>query len=419
LFTVRLSTTVVQIAANRQRAVVHEESVMAGSREPRDDGLMAERGGNRLRVVGEDGVVAPRRAIAVLYVEDDREDVYLVRRHLRSLPSFDVQFSHAATVADARAMTAGRRFDVVLCDFWLGHETTISLIDDMKASRAPSPIVLVSSLDNEDIELIGRRAGAAGFVAKADLSAATLDRVFSTLLRTDEDEDEIEDDDRLAEKPSAGGAAGWLRALMRGIDAIQAAGSGRRSAGGHPAAFGTLVDELGPAAAGLRDDLHRTLVNLKRATPADRSELSRFDAIPQIADAVAKADAQRGGGVDFVQPVTAVMIDASPALFPDLLQGFLAEAVEAPDRDVSVEPSIRDGRLVVEIVGSPFVRRSGPADGADRGPARSRAEAAAVARRLVVESMAANLGGRFLVVDQRRPGTGLVARLELPLRPSA
>jgi CheY-like chemotaxis protein len=384
---------------------------MAGYRDPRDDERIAEREGLRLRVVQEDGDVAPRRPIAVLYVEDDREDVYLVRRHLRALPSFDVQFSHAATVADARAMTAGRRYDVVLCDFWLGHETTISLIDDMKVAREPAPIVLVSSLDNEDIELIGRRAGAAGFVAKADLSSAALDRVFSTLLRSD-------DEDRAVLAPS-GGASGWLRALMRGIDAVQAAGAVRRPQAAHHAALGSLLDDLAPAGSGLGAELRRTLAGIEAGVGATRAGYTRFDAIPQIADAVGRASALRGGAVEFVQPVTSVMVDASPALFPDLLQGFLAEAVEAPDGPVAVEPSVRAGRLVVEILGGPpSTQDLGAAAGVRSAPS-GHAQAAAVARRLVVETLALSLGGRFLVIDQHRGGSGLIARLELPLRPVA
>jgi CheY-like chemotaxis protein len=380
---------------------------MPRSRDSREGTPVTERVAQRLRLVDADGAVAPRRAVSVLYVEDDREDVYLLRRQLKALPSFDVQFSHAATVADARAMTAARRFDVVLCDFWLGHETTIAFIDDLKIAADPSPVVLVSSLDNEDIELIGRRAGAAGFVAKADLSAAAIDRIFATLLP-----DEVAVDHPSTEEQPAGGAAGWLRALIRGLDAFQAAGAGRRG-NARPSAFETVMDDIMPAADDLRADLRRTLAGIERSAAAGMPAVSRFDAVPHLADAVARAELQRGDDICFVQPAVPLMIEACPALFPDLLQGFFAEASDALGAPLAIEPSIQHGRLVVEIVAGP------PPCGDRRGRAlRGHARAAVDARRLVVETLAVTLGGRFVVPDVPAGG-GTLARLEIPLRPVA
>jgi CheY-like chemotaxis protein len=345
---------------------------MSRSRDSREGTPVAERVAHRLRLVDTDGAVAPRRVVSVLYVEDDREDVYLLRRQLRALPSFEVQFSHAATVADARAMTAARRFDVVLCDFWLGHETTIAFIDDLKITADPSPVELVSSLDNEDIELIGRRAGAAGFVAKADLSAAAIDRIFTTLLPA-----EAAVDREAAEEQPAGGAAGWLRALIRGIDAFQAAGAGRRGPN-RLSPLGSVMDDVMPATDDLRADLRRTLAGIERSAASGMPAVSRFDAVPHLADAVARAEQQRGDGICFVQPAVPLMIEACPALFPDLLQGFFAEATDARGAPLAVEPSIQRGSLVVEIVAGP------PPCGDRRGLAlRGHARAAVDARRPV------------------------------------
>ncbi len=226
---------------------------------------------HRLHVV-EDGAAAPqRRPITVLYVEDDEDDVFLLGRYLEDLPSFEVEYAHAATLAAARSMIARHRFDVVLCDFWLGSETTIPLIDELKSAIVPCPVVLVSSLENDDIELIGRRAGAAGFVAKADISASTLDRVFNTLLPPDETEG--------AEGVPGRGVARWLRALLRSLDRVHAASTLALADNETARGVQDLMEDIVSNSTEIRSDIIDKLAGLERAT-RQGAGVKRFDACP-------------------------------------------------------------------------------------------------------------------------------------------
>lgn len=372
---------------------------MPGPQDRRAGVEVATRAQTRLRVVGEDGAAESRRPIVVLYVEDDADDVFLLRRQLQSLPNFDVEFFHASTVVEARALAATRRFDVVLCDFWLGSETTISLIDDLRLQLLPCPVVLVSSLENEDIELIGRRAGAAGFVAKADLSAAALDRIFATLLKAGTTE------------TRTGGAVAWLRALMRSIDAVRAAGR-RAPKGAEPTPVTALISDIADAGP-LGGALVETLAGLELESRRGACPASRFDAVPYIADGVERLRRRFGDEqVHFLEPETPVIVEASTALFGDLVQGAFAEAADLRARRVDVALSLAGGTLTIDILAMP--RRPGDGDGADAEAAR--AEAAARARRLIVESLSASAGGTFEVVAAARGATA--ARLRVPLRPA-
>ncbi|HUG63287.1 MAG TPA: response regulator [Methylomirabilota bacterium] len=364
---------------------------------------MTARAPHRLQVVGSDGVVAERRAISVLYVEDDEEDVFLLKRQIHSLPSFDVDFAHAATVEAARAMTERHRFDVVLCDFWLGSETTIPLIDELKLALAPCPVVLVSSLDNDDIELIGRRAGAAGFVAKADLSAAALDRIFVTLLPP---EDAVP---MLAARGE--GVAGWLRALMRSLDAVQAAGGGGSRAAGDLGFSEALLGEIAGSQV-MRREVIDTLAGLERATRLGAWSVTRFDAVPYLSDAVERLRARYGvDAVAFLPPAMPIMVSASPTLFGDLVQGVFAEAADVAAESVNVSPAVRDGHLSIgiDIALAADRDRSVDAEGC------ARAAAAAKARRFLVDTLAEAVGGRFRLVEDVDAGR-ITAVLDVPLR---
>lgn len=362
---------------------------------------------HRLHVV-EDGVAAPqRRPITVLYVEDDADDVFLLGRYLEDLPSFEVEYAHAPTLAAGRSMIARHRFDVVLCDFWLGSETTIPLIDELKSAIMPCPVVLVSSLENEDIELIGRRAGAAGFVAKADISAATLDRVFNTLLPTEET--------GAAEAVPGRGVARWLRALLRSLDRVHAASTLALADDETARSVQELMEDIVSNSSEIRSDIMDKLAGLERAT-RQGSGVRRFDAVPYFADAIRgiASRATSGADAEFNTPAVPIMIESSPALFGDLIQGFFAEAAEelAAGRSVTIAPFVVEGQLEVEIVAvAPLDRTSLPAPAEEQD---ARVAATADARRFVVETLARASGGEASFT----PDATRIARLSIPLRVS-
>lgn len=377
---------------------------MAGPLDNRAGAAGGVRPQQRLQVVDRDGAVPARRPISVLYVEDDEDDVFMMRRRLDGLPSFSVDFAHAPRLSAARSMLDRHRFDVVLCDFWLGCETTIPLIDDLKSAVIPCPVVLVSSLENDDIELIGRRAGAAGFVAKADLSSAALDRIFATLLPGE---------DRTADPDQS--VARWLRGLLRGLDRVHAASAialgdqDELSLGTHE-----MLSEIASDSAEIRADILDKLAGLERATRRNGGATIRFDAVPYLVDAVSALRMTGIGTVNFVAPLVPIPLETNPTLFGDLMQGFFAEAQAwlSDGGTVTVTPMVRAGRLDVMV----------EADGAPRPaaetsePEAAREAAAAETRRFLVETLARAIGGDASFVRAVDEAARYEGRLQVPLR---
>ena len=52
--------------------------------------------------------------LRVLIVEDDRLDLHWVTQTLKSIEEFECQFTHAASVGEARALISAQEFDVAL-----------------------------------------------------------------------------------------------------------------------------------------------------------------------------------------------------------------------------------------------------------------------------------------------------------------
>lgn len=366
---------------------------------PSDHPVPGRRSAPRLTVVGTADRPRALRPLAVLYVEDDADDLFLMRRHLANSAHFQVDLVHAQTLDAARTLAGEHDFDVVLCDFWLGGDTTVPLIDELARATAAA-VVLVSSLENEDIELIGRRAGAAGFVAKDDLSAAGLDRILTTLLPADMVAETVD-------ARQAGGVGPWLRALMRTLDA---AGPVVGSTADEAFA-GRFIADLSAVDSPLRGDVIDRLADLDRATR--QGGPVRFDAVPYLNDAVATLRVRGGRAADivFLAPYLPVPLVANPAIFTDLLHGFFVEALDLvrSGRTLHVTPQIVAGSLVIRISADAAPDRP-PVDGGEA----ARARAAADARRMLVETLAQAAGGHC---GFSAPAAPFAAVLSVPLRP--
>jgi CheY-like chemotaxis protein len=313
----------------------------------------------RLRVVGASDVAVARRAITVLHVGDTPEDTFLIGRLVAALPNFSATFIAAGTREAALSALARQPCDVVLCEFWMAGQTTMALIDEIKAV-ADVPVILVSALDNDDIELIGRRAGADGLLTKSDLAVATLDRVFSTLLPR-----------RPAPRRDA---ASMLRALMSDLYAVGLALRQERT-GAHPA------DQAARQAT-----LARSIADLEAASRFGAG-VQRFDAIPFFVDAVKKQNlrAEAAGAVHFLSPSLPLPIETSPTLYADLVEGFLAEAgdVAASGGAATVSLKAASGRLMATV----------RPQGGETVAGGAEARAAAAERRLLIEGLAQACGG--------------------------
>lgn len=329
----------------------------------------------RLRLVDASDAGVERRAITVLHVGDAPEDTFLIGRLVGALPSFAATFVAAGTREAALSALSRQPCDVVLCEFWMAGRTTMALINEIKRV-ADVPVILTSALDNDDIELIGRRAGADGLLTKSDLAVATLDRVFSTLLPR--------------RQASRRDAAAMLRALMSNLHATGLALRPERSA------------DRATSREARRAALARSIADLE-ASSRFGAGVQRFDAIPFFIDAVKKQDLRSTGGtVTFLAPSLPLPIETSPTLYADLVEGFLAEAGDAAAAGGAATVSLRvaSGRLIATV------RQSGGESIATDAEAR----AAAVERRLLIRGLARACGG--VVAFSTRSGHVL----DVPLR---
>ncbi|MEO5359482.1 MAG: diguanylate cyclase [Nitrospirota bacterium] len=115
------------------------------------------------------------KEIKVLLIDDDEEDVLLVRDYIRegfknvSLKIVDVQ-----TVPDAIDKLLTDKFDVIIVDYMLGETDGLEVIERARIEGITTPIIFLTGQGDEEIVLLAMKKGAKDYLNKARITAELL-----------------------------------------------------------------------------------------------------------------------------------------------------------------------------------------------------------------------------------------------------
>jgi DNA-binding NarL/FixJ family response regulator len=112
-----------------------------------------------------------RRTLRLLVVDDHD----LIRQGLRALlaadPSIEIA-AEAATVREAEQHLRREQFDVIVLDVSLPDETGWDLLETIRASpAAATPVLILSSHDDQEYGMLALRSGAAGYLSKSEAAS--------------------------------------------------------------------------------------------------------------------------------------------------------------------------------------------------------------------------------------------------------
>ena len=119
--------------------------------------------------------------IDALVVDSDAIDCMSVAHIAARSQQLDIDVTACRSLADAAGALANRRYDVIYLEYWLDGETTIAFIHEK--TRAGTPCIVVTDLNEPDIRRIAFRAGAQAFLAKDALCPQALESVTLAVLR--------------------------------------------------------------------------------------------------------------------------------------------------------------------------------------------------------------------------------------------
>jgi diguanylate cyclase (GGDEF)-like protein len=121
---------------------------------------------------------AHESAKRILLLEADPGDAALVRSLLDESPSVVFEIEHVRRVQEALPRLNHERFDLILMDLWLPDANGLDALARIRPASGTTPIVALSSRDDEQIAVEAVKAGAQDYLVKGQVDARALCRTL-------------------------------------------------------------------------------------------------------------------------------------------------------------------------------------------------------------------------------------------------
>ena len=120
--------------------------------------------------------------LRVLILDSDPRGIQLTRTCLAQLSGREFQVSAFTDVEGGLATLASRPPDLILLEVQLRGENGIRLLHAIRAMQCRAPVIVLSGHSDAQTAVTALRAGAADYLAKADLTPARLERAVNLAL---------------------------------------------------------------------------------------------------------------------------------------------------------------------------------------------------------------------------------------------
>ena len=114
--------------------------------------------------------------VKVLLIEDDEDDVLLVKEYLAESDNFNFELEWEPKPEQARLKMVLGSHDVFLIDYRLGSETGLDLIKFAQQKGVITPSILLTGQGDLKVDLDATRFGAADYLVKTELNGSILER---------------------------------------------------------------------------------------------------------------------------------------------------------------------------------------------------------------------------------------------------
>ncbi|HUI90710.1 MAG TPA: SpoIIE family protein phosphatase [Chitinivibrionales bacterium] len=118
-----------------------------------------------------------KRPIVRVCLVDDDEDYYIITSDLlREITSFSFKITWFNTFEKALVGLDHPDFDVFVFDYWLGAKTGLDLLRAVIAKNIRIPVIMLTGHGDREIDMEAMKVGAADYLVKGKIDAATLER---------------------------------------------------------------------------------------------------------------------------------------------------------------------------------------------------------------------------------------------------
>jgi PleD family two-component response regulator len=119
-----------------------------------------------------------RKPLNVLLIEDDEDDMIIVRDLLEDLSHLNIRLHWEPTYAGGKAVLQAGEHDLCFMDYRLGARDGIELIRELDRSQPITPIIFLTGEDSRVLDMEAMEAGAADYLVKGKFDLAVLERAI-------------------------------------------------------------------------------------------------------------------------------------------------------------------------------------------------------------------------------------------------
>jgi len=127
--------------------------------------------------------------VRVLLIEDDEDDYLLTADLLREIGAHRYILDWVASYDAAVQALARQEHDVYLVDYRLGRHDGLELL--RHSPPGGKPVIMLTGLDDPDVDLRAMQAGAADYLVKGHIESRTLERAIRYALQRHRDEEAL------------------------------------------------------------------------------------------------------------------------------------------------------------------------------------------------------------------------------------
>jgi diguanylate cyclase (GGDEF)-like protein len=114
--------------------------------------------------------------IKLLIVDDDEDDLYLIKDALSEVTRTRYAITTASSSLLAMVELSKSSFDIIFSDYRLGAVTGVDFINGVRAAGIETPIILLTGISDAMVDNAALEAGSSDFIPKTAITSDVLDR---------------------------------------------------------------------------------------------------------------------------------------------------------------------------------------------------------------------------------------------------
>jgi PAS domain S-box-containing protein len=114
--------------------------------------------------------------IRVLIVDDDEEDFFITSQYIKKIRGKEFIIDWCFRYKDAYTAILEARYDIYFIDYYLGAKTGLDLMKEALLANCEQPLILLTGMGNQKIDLEAMRAGAFDYLVKLELNTEKMER---------------------------------------------------------------------------------------------------------------------------------------------------------------------------------------------------------------------------------------------------